>query len=56
MEQWKSPRKIAEEERDYKRQRFEWYMVEADEGRLPREIAIRALREEIEGIVILEST
>lgn len=53
METWKSPRKIAEEERDYKRTRFEWYMQQADEGKMSRELAIRALREEILNIIDL---
>lgn len=56
MEQeWKSPRKIEEEVRDYKRSRFEWYMTQADEGRMERALALTALREEIDNIVELES-
>lgn len=49
-EVWKSDRKIQEEIRDYKRSRFEWYMHEEDEGRLSREMAISALREELENL------
>ena len=51
---WKSPRKIEEEVNDYKRTRFEWYMSEVDNGRLPRELAITALREEISNIEDLQ--
>lgn len=45
---WKSPRKIAEEERAYLHKRFETYMLDVDAGKLPRAIAIAALREEVE--------
>jgi len=49
MEQeWKSPRKIEEEIREYKLKRFEDYMSMVDRGELAREIAITALREEIQ--------
>ena len=44
---WKSPRKIAEEEAAYRLQRFEYYMDQSDQGKLPRAIAITALREEL---------
>lgn len=47
-ETWKSPRKIEEEVRNYRRKRFEDYMVLADNGELTRELACTALREEIE--------
>lgn len=49
-ETFKSPRKIEEEIRNYKRERFEKYMTEVDDGRLTRELAIAALREEVEYI------
>jgi hypothetical protein len=49
MEQeWKSPRKIEEEVKQYRSKRFEDYMVMADEGKLTRALAITALREEIQ--------
>lgn len=48
MEDWKSPRKVEEEVREYKHKRFEDYMVLADEGKLPRALAITAFREELE--------
>lgn len=47
-EQWKSPRKIEEEVREYRAKRFEDYMVMVDEGKLTRALAITALREEIQ--------
>lgn len=53
-ETWKSPRRVEEEVRDYKRSRFEWYMTEADEGRMERALALTALKEEMENIVELE--
>ena len=49
-EQWKSPRKIEEEVREYKHKRFEDYMVMADEGKIPRALAITAFREELEHV------
>ena len=49
-EQWKSPRKIEEEVREYKHKRFEDYMVMADEGKLPRALAITAFAEELEHV------
>lgn len=54
METYKSKRKIAEEERAYKHSRFEWYMTEADAGRLTRELAIAAFRDELTNIVELD--
>jgi hypothetical protein len=45
---WKSPRKIAEEIRDYQRKRFEDYMELADIGLISRELAIQALKNECE--------
>lgn len=50
-----SPRKIAEQERDYKRSRFEWYMDQADAGKIPRALAITALQEEIANIADLST-
>lgn len=47
-EEWKSPRKIEEEVRNYRLKRFEDYMVMADEGKLSRELAIKAFREELQ--------
>lgn len=47
-EQWKSPRKVEEEIRDYQRKRFEDYMEMADVGLISRELAVRALRDEVE--------
>lgn len=47
-EEWKSPRKIEEEVRDYRLKRFEDYMVMADEGKLPRELALAAFRDELQ--------
>lgn len=47
-EQWKSPRKVEEEVKEYRAKRFEDYMVLVDKGELTRELAITALREEIE--------
>lgn len=48
MEQWKSPRKREEEVKQYRSKRFEDYMVMADEGKLPRALAITAFREELQ--------
>ena len=47
-EQWKSPRKIEEEIREYRLKRFDDYMQMVDRGELSRALAIQALREEIE--------
>lgn len=54
-EVWKSPRKIEEEVRNYKRERFEHHMTEADEGRVTREMAIKALEQELENIMELQT-
>jgi uncharacterized protein YicC (UPF0701 family) len=48
MEEWKSPRKIEEEVKEYRLKRFEDYMTMVDNGELTRELAFTALREEIE--------
>lgn len=45
---WKSPRKVEEELRDYQRNRFEAYMRMADDGAITRELGIAALRDEME--------
>jgi len=50
VEEWKSPRKIEEEVRQYKLERFESYMQMADDGKLPRALAIAAFREELEHV------
>lgn len=49
-ETYKSPRKIAEEIRDYKRKRFEDYMGMVERGELSMELALIALKEEMEQI------
>lgn len=46
METWKSSRKVEEEIRDYRRQRFETYMGMVDDGILTEELALAAFREE----------
>ncbi len=46
MEAWKSPRKIEEEIKQYRRDRFEVYMQAVDRGELTRELAIAAFHEE----------
>lgn len=51
---WKSPRKVEEEIRDYHRRRFEKHMVRVDRGEISRALAIAALREEIDGTVYLD--
>lgn len=43
-----SPRALAEADRLYRAKRFEDYMVKVDKGELTRELAITALREELE--------
>lgn len=47
-EQWKSPRKVEEEVRQYQIERFERQMQMVDRGELSRELAIVALKEEFE--------
>ena len=46
--EWKSPRKIEEEVRAYQSKRFEDYMAMVDRGELEREIALTALRQELD--------
>lgn len=45
--EWKSPRRIEEELKQYRHQRFERYMQMVDDGKLTRALAIAALREEL---------
>ena len=45
---WKSPRKVEEEIKQYQRERFEAYMKMADDGVLTQALGITALREELE--------
>lgn len=52
-EQWRSPRKVEEEIRQYKHDRFERQMQMVDRGDLPRAIAIQALKEEFDNTVEL---
>ncbi len=46
--EWKSPRKIEEEIRQYSIDRFERQMQAVDRGDMPLAVGIQALREEIE--------
>lgn len=48
MEQWKSPRLIAEEERQYLYHRFEYFMGLVDDGILTEEEAVETLKQEID--------
>lgn len=48
MSEFKSPRKVEEEIKQYTRDRFEAYMHLEDDGILTRALAITALREELE--------
>lgn len=45
MSEFVSPRKVDEQEREYRHQRFESFMVRVDRGEMSRELAIQALRE-----------
>jgi len=45
-EAWKSPRKVEEEIKQYRRQRFETWMTMADNGKITRELALAAFRDE----------
>lgn len=54
-EEWKSPRKVEEEVRNYKRERFEYHMTQADEGKITRELAIKALEQELSNIMELQT-
>ncbi len=51
---WKSPRKVEEEIRDYKRDRFEKYMLREQSGELTRALAIAALRTELDNTALLD--
>lgn len=46
--EWKSPRKVEEEIRQYHLDRFERQMQAVDRGDIPLAIGIQALREEVE--------
>jgi len=48
---WKSPRKVDEEVREYKRRRFESYMQMVDDGVFDRALGIAALRQELDNII-----
>lgn len=49
MSEYKSPRKIEEEIKQYRHRRFETYMQMVDRGELTRALAIAALRDELAG-------
>ena len=55
-EVWKSPRKIEEEIKEYRRKRFETYMGMADRGEISRELEIQALKEEDEAGIWVPET
>lgn len=46
--EWKSPRKLLEEERDYLRQRFEEYWQQSDLGLITRLEMLNSLKDECE--------
>lgn len=46
--EWKSPRKVEEEIREYKARRFESYMQMEDDGKLSRAMAIAAFLDEMD--------
>jgi hypothetical protein len=46
-EVWKSPRQIEKEVTDYKKRRFEYWWGEQDRGAISRNLALTALREEM---------
>lgn len=53
MEAWKSPRKVEEDIRNYRRKRFEHYWVSADMGVDSLAVALDALRKELaDGTVV----
>lgn len=45
MSEWKSPRKVEEEIRDYRRNLFEILMAKVDRGEISRKMALKALRD-----------
>lgn len=47
MEAFKSPRQLEEDLKIYQRKRFEHYMLDVDAGKIPQQIAIAALRDEV---------
>lgn len=49
-QEWKSPRRLAEEAQACLRRRFEDYMAMQDRGELPRDVALAALRDEVDFI------
>ena len=55
-ETWKSPRRVEEEVKEYRRKRFETYMGMADRGEISRELAIQALKEEDESGIWVPKT
>lgn len=46
MSEFRSPRKVEEDIKKYRRDRFETYMEAVDRGELTRELALAAFREE----------
>lgn len=46
--EWRSPRRVEVELRNYQRARFEAYMRMEDDGTITRALAISALRDEME--------
>lgn len=46
-QEWKSPRRLAEEAQACIRRRFEEYMQMEERGELPRDVALDALRDEV---------
>jgi hypothetical protein len=55
-EVWKSPRKIEEEIKQYKIDRFERQMQLVDRGDIPRAIALTALAEEFDNLVEMDES
>lgn len=52
---WKSPRAVAAEIRDYRHQRFEHYMSLVDDGNMVLSLACLALQEEMAYVQLEES-
>jgi hypothetical protein len=46
--EYKSPRKVEEEIREYTHKRFEAYMMMVDDGTLTRAIALTAFQDEVD--------
>lgn len=55
-ETWKSPRKVEEELRQYREERFESLMRQVEEGGMSIEVALNGLRTEIAGEVDLDDS